>query len=670
MGVTLSVVVAGTFLFYELSGRERDRVIAAKVQASLMLTDLLASSLAAPLDFEDEDATREALGHAKNNEDILWVGAFTASGDRLIASSAKGADTEPPTLGTAQPTEGATLRADSVLVTKKVTSRSGNHIGTAVMVLTLEPENRALLENRRSILQLCVLLGLGTATLIVLVIRWQIVRPLLRLADAARGLSEKRDRVRVEVKSRDEVGVLARAFNDMADTVVDRERALDEARSRVVELLDNMRQGIVVFDRDRNIVGPQSKAATELFGHEDLNGLDVSDLLFGGDDEQRVERTAFVEWQDLASAVSSDDWAEVAALAPREAVLRRGGQLRVLELEFRSLGDGRIMLLAADVSAARALRSQVEQKSREAAGLRRAIAGAHVFVQFLTSAKTRLRHIRELCAQPGGALDRHTLLRHVHTLKGEASVYELSAAVGAARAIEQLLASASGQPPGAELGEHVSALSAAIDDAEQRFVELAGKDALARVPVDRSVLDELLAATEGRSDQVAQLTRALSARPFGEVVATLAERVPVWAEQTGKDAELRVTGAAVPIPPDLAPVLSGAIVHLVRNAVAHGIEPREDRVRAHKPERGRIELRCAARTVGLSIEVLDDGVGIDSRDRSRVFEPGFSTQAGPGELAGRGVGLYAVRAELAGAGYGISLAEDGPGTKFVIAPVE
>ena len=155
---------------------------------------------------------------------------------------------------------------------------------------------------------------------------------------------------------------------------------------------------------------------------------------------------------------------------------------------------------------------------------------------------------------------------------------------------------------------------------------------------------------------------------------------------------LDVEGREVRLPPRLARVLGGVLTHLVRNAVAHGIEPPPARVESGKPPGGTIRIAAIAGDAGAAgptIVVEDDGRGLDVdaiaeratqlgmevTGRSRrslselVFVAGLSTRAEAGALAGRGVGLGAVREDLERVGYEVEVAsEPGKYTRFTMKP--
>ncbi|HTJ85462.1 MAG TPA: HAMP domain-containing protein, partial [Polyangiaceae bacterium] len=204
--VTLVIALASTLLFYELGAREHQRLVDAKVKASEMVADLLAASLAAPLDFEDQDGLKAELAHAKANPEVVWAGVFGKDGGEPLAADGD-AGSASPKPGSA----GTEVGAGTVVVTRSIVGRDKKPLGTSVLVFTLAPENAAFEEARVSILKLCLLLALGTSTVLFLFTRTQIVSPLGRLASAARDLERGRPHEPVDISSRDELGALAHA---------------------------------------------------------------------------------------------------------------------------------------------------------------------------------------------------------------------------------------------------------------------------------------------------------------------------------------------------------------------------------------------------------------------------------------------------------------------------
>jgi two-component system chemotaxis sensor kinase CheA len=142
------------------------------------------------------------------------------------------------------------------------------------------------------------------------------------------------------------------------------------------------------------------------------------------------------------------------------------------------------------------------------------------------------------------------------------------------------------------------------------------------------------------------------------------------AKQCGKDVALEVAGQNTDLDKTILDALGEPLMHLVRNAVDHGIEPADERLTAGKPARGTVYLNAYHQGTQVVIEVRDDGRGIDaarvrqnavkqgiikSEEASRltdqealnlIFESGFSTAAEITEVSGRGVGMDVVRSVL------------------------
>jgi two-component system, chemotaxis family, sensor kinase CheA len=142
------------------------------------------------------------------------------------------------------------------------------------------------------------------------------------------------------------------------------------------------------------------------------------------------------------------------------------------------------------------------------------------------------------------------------------------------------------------------------------------------------------------------------------------------ARQCGKEVDLIISGQDTDLDKSLLDAIAEPLTHLVRNAVAHGIEDAAERTRGGKPARGTIRLDAYHQGNQVIVEIKDDGSGVDSQKvRSKalenkivsaeeaerlseadilglVFRPGFSTANEITEIAGRGVGLDVVQSVL------------------------
>ncbi|WP_457753498.1 chemotaxis protein CheW [Thermococcus sp.] len=179
--------------------------------------------------------------------------------------------------------------------------------------------------------------------------------------------------------------------------------------------------------------------------------------------------------------------------------------------------------------------------------------------------------------------------------------------------------------------------------------------------------------------------------PVGEVFNKFPRMVRELARKMGKEVEFIVEGADIEVDRTILDKLGDVLVHLLRNAVDHGIEPPEERVAKGKPRTGRIELIAKREKSHVEIIVRDDGRGIDPEKVKRkaiekglitpeqaaemsdeeainlIFLPGFSTAEKVTDVSGRGVGMDVVKEVLKSLNGSISVqSEVGKGTTFIL----
>jgi two-component system chemotaxis sensor kinase CheA len=195
---------------------------------------------------------------------------------------------------------------------------------------------------------------------------------------------------------------------------------------------------------------------------------------------------------------------------------------------------------------------------------------------------------------------------------------------------------------------------------------------------------QLAGAADGLLDDVKEML----VLPASSVVELLAKTVRDLSREQGKTVHLAVTGSGIEIDRRILQEIRDPLLHLVRNAVDHGIEPPAVRASAGKPQAGQITIAFERRG-GNRIDLMlsDDGAGIDTRDvhdaASRaglddaalardalelVFHSGVSTAETVSELSGRGLGLAIVREKVEKLGGAVTVeSQPGHGTSFRLA---
>jgi two-component system chemotaxis sensor kinase CheA len=165
--------------------------------------------------------------------------------------------------------------------------------------------------------------------------------------------------------------------------------------------------------------------------------------------------------------------------------------------------------------------------------------------------------------------------------------------------------------------------------------------------------------------------------PLSTITSALPRAVRDIAAAEGKQADLAITGADTQLDRVLLDGMSEAINHLLRNAVAHGVEQPNVRERAGKPRRGALELHAEPRGGQVAIIVRDDGGGVSAAALAEgerrgslvdaLTQPGFSTARDVSEIAGRGVGLDAVKHQVESVGGSLTIdTEAGGGTAITL----
>ena len=188
---------------------------------------------------------------------------------------------------------------------------------------------------------------------------------------------------------------------------------------------------------------------------------------------------------------------------------------------------------------------------------------------------------------------------------------------------------------------------------------------------------DLLASGERMLGALKDTAIGLRTMPLAAITERLPRAVRDLARSAGKDIEFVVTGADTELDRVIMESLYQPLTHLLRNAVTHGIESPAERERAKKPARGRLELHAMPRGSLVEIVVCDDGRGVspDVVEQARqagslaevLASPGYSTAAAVTDLAGRGVGLDAVKSYVKSLGGSLDVrSEPGRGMAVIL----
>ena len=227
-----------------------------------------------------------------------------------------------------------------------------------------------------------------------------------------------------------------------------------------------------------------------------------------------------------------------------------------------------------------------------------------------------------------------------------------------------------------------------IDAVGEMVIATAGTRVLAARGSDAE-LREALAELELVVERIRDRALELRMTPIGDVFQRFPRVVRDVSKELGKKIELSISGAETELDKSMVEKLSDPRLHIVRNALDHGIEPTSDRLAAGKPEHGKLHLNAYHESGSIVVEISDDGRGLnkarifakavekgliaedaqlsDEEIFNLIFAAGFSTAEQVTDISGRGVGMDVVRQNISQLRGSIQISsQTGVGTTFRI----
>jgi two-component system chemotaxis sensor kinase CheA len=209
----------------------------------------------------------------------------------------------------------------------------------------------------------------------------------------------------------------------------------------------------------------------------------------------------------------------------------------------------------------------------------------------------------------------------------------------------------------------ISKLDVVMNTIGELLIEKNQLDALARTldGRQRNALAGISRNLDRKLNELQKTAIELRMVPVGQIYTKLSRSVRKLARELDKDIELVLRGEETELDKMLVEEISDPLMHIIRNALDHGIESPAERAAARKDPKGRVTVVAYQQGDSVVIDVTDDGRGIDPdviRDVAKkrgltasdsfdlLFAPGFSTAAEVSEISGRGVGLDVVKKNI------------------------
>ncbi len=482
----------------------------------------------------------------------------------------------------------------------------------------------------------------------------------------------------------DQLGKIAAAFNTMLDTInrmfINLDSEVAKRSSELKTLMGNIKIGVFTMNRDLRINREYSKECLKIFECEEIGGMNFLDLIqvYDRQAEKKEEIKRFIGLYFAGLALDDDSMNTLNPLVEHKL------KEKYLQFSFYPIktGEGAVenmLVQCLDLTANKLLQMEIDAKDAEGRQIRKMVLNREAFNDFISET---VKMVRDASKIAGNNIDSEALAelyRIAHTIKGGAGCFDLGELINHTSGFEDALgraikSGAAGEEERASIAAGVKTMSALVDKTIAYSEKIFGKSSAAgdefEFSFKKSHLDELIKKIKDAAAAGANIGSAAESfyeLPAGRVFAKSIAMVAPLAQRLSKEIRLEVTGSETLIPFSMCSKLSEVMLHLVRNAIDHAIEPPEEREEAGKPFEGTIKINVKRNGGLIEITAADDGRGLDpvkisesalkkgivsetelaamddAQKTALIFRPGFSTKSDVTNVSGRGVGMDIVK---------------------------
>lgn len=487
-----------------------------------------------------------------------------------------------------------------------------------------------------------------------------------------------------------------------------RTRELKEAADKVRNLLDNAGQGFLSFGEDLKVTGEYSAECIMIFNRE-IGDAAVPELLYPEDNGQQIFLTALFSkiFQEEDELLRENYF----SLLPEELQLDGSFIQITYKLISHPVEPDRkeLLLILTDITQQREMEKKIQEEKNVLSMVVRAVTHYREFGKAITEyqlfCREELPDILVSTESPAQKLNK--IFRAVHTWKGTFGQLGIQRVAAGLHELESVLAKLRDEKQGnIELNDVVACF--AEYQPEMLFNWLWQElEQLKQILGDQFFLqDETIVVENCKLHQLEEKVQRLLApcqakilirelrrlryKPFTDLLNMYPEYIDNLALNQGKELEFSLTpNTEILVDPVKYHDFAKSLVHVFRNAVAHGLETPDERLAAGKAVPGELVCNITNDETRMTVTIADDGRGIDNVLIRRlavakglcdeatagelsneeaiqlIFSDGFSSTGATDQLSGRGVGLSAVKQEIEKLGGHIEVTtEVGQGTQF------
>lgn len=464
------------------------------------------------------------------------------------------------------------------------------------------------------------------------------------------------------------------------------EQKIEERTREIAGLLDNMEEGIFSITPWGDFLPGHSSATDEMVG-ELADGDNFYEKLALDEDDSKILRETF---EMLVTSEMGLDWEDMVKFLPSEFQPEAG---RWLQARYRPVNDAagkrqqRVMVVLRDITTEKALQEDIGRTQAHQEMVVKILQNRETFEFFYEDALKLLEECKsklsEMTTVKRAVID--DLFRTMHTIKGTAALFALTEISEKAHAAEEVLrdlrekrdSDLSDQQRKAFVRDS-DGLIKLLGDAREMVLQLTGEGGfgqktyqLSETKIENLRRNVLAKIPERTRDEIAPLLAQLTHVPTARLLKKYGTLTRQLAEKLGKQVSFTVIDPEdTELEPDFFKKLDACFLHLIRNALDHGVEGPEEREEKGKEAVARITLLSEYHNGGIKFTLADDGRGIDPKKVLEVgkkrgfvkseraaemsqeeiirllFIPGFSSAETLSDVSGRGVGLDVVKTDI------------------------
>ncbi len=588
-------------------------------------------------------------------------------------------------------------RRGQMLILEKPVKNGEEEIGKVIVEFSLAEVEHQISNKMLEALTLSIAQALACIFILLILINRRLLKPIEVLKNQAERIAQKSLDQEFNWKSSDEIGDLGRslestriALKDLFAEIESKNKSLAEMNDNLEKIvaertatiqmiLDHVKSGFLLIDRSMTVLDGYTKSCESLLDRRVLAGITLDEAL-------RLAGPSAAYFKVCIDQVFEDFMPEEVTVGQIPGRFKIGAHTISIEGSTIRNQHGvieKILFTIVDITMLE--RIEVENKSNRA--IVRIMQNISAFHEFVKESNTRMLQAANALKTGQEAIVR----RELHTLKGNTAAFGIDAISSLIHEIEDQsqISNESLETIEREFGrfleQNYELFKLRLGETAEQLFTLTS----AEIKQLRDILVDCLDSTLVDAVMGKWLSE-LKKVPVADIVGPIAGYVEKISAERNRKVKFIIDGASTRIDRDRYKDVLQNLIHLIRNAVDHGIELPEDR--GGKPEQGTIALSITDHPQGLSIKISDDGRGLDrnkilakakamgllSDDQVKqmsdtevyrlIFADGLSTADAVSTISGRGVGMRAVLDSIEAIGGQIAIESKlGVGSTFNIA---